>query len=162
MQSPPKTKSSKAPVLITIGLVSVVAVIFAFAFIIASQANVPETLDTELDETTYMEEATALVEMGDPREGANLIINQLPCGACHITGAGNVAPPFDLIPQHAPLREPLQLEAYIYESIIHPHVFLVPGYPNAMPTDYGTSLTEEQLADIMAYLTQVARSAASS
>lgn len=161
MQSPPKKKSSKVP-MVMIGLVSMLAVVFAFAFIIASQSNVPETLDTELDETTYMDEATALVEMGDPREGANLIINQLACGACHLTGAGNVAPPFDLIAQHAPLREPLQLESYIYESIIHPHVFLVPGYPNAMPTDYGTSLTEEQLANIMAYLTEVARSAAGS
>lgn len=157
MQSSPKSKSSKMPVMVTIGLVSVVAVIFAFAFIIASQSNLDMEVTTDLDETSYMEEATALIEAGDPREGANLILNQLPCGACHVTGAGNIAPPYELIPEHAALREPLQLEAYIYEAVVHPHAFLVPGYPNAMPNNYETLLTEDQLADVMAYLYQVAK-----
>lgn len=42
---------------------------------------------------------------------------------------------------------------YIIESIRFPEVYVVPGnWVESMPTDYGDLLTEQDLADILAWL----------
>lgn len=43
-------------------------------------------------------------------------------------------------------------QEYLYESIVNPTAFVVPGYQPAMPGNYGTLLGEQELADILAYL----------
>jgi hypothetical protein len=44
-------------------------------------------------------------------------------------------------------------EFYLYNSIIHPNDFVVEGFlPNLMPQLYEATLTEEQIAHMIAYL----------
>jgi mono/diheme cytochrome c family protein len=44
-------------------------------------------------------------------------------------------------------------EQYLQESIVRPNDFLVPGFnADLMPKDYGSKLTAQDLADIIAYL----------
>lgn len=45
------------------------------------------------------------------------------------------------------------LEGYLWESMLFPAVYVTPGYPDVMYRDYGKSLTEQDLADLVAYLT---------
>jgi cytochrome c551/c552 len=42
---------------------------------------------------------------------------------------------------------------YLYESIVAPNAYIVPGYaPNIMPQNYDQILSEQDLADMVAYL----------
>ena len=49
-------------------------------------------------------------------------------------------------------RLPLPADAYIYESIINPAVFIVEGYNDVMPHDFATRMSQQELADVLAYL----------
>lgn len=42
--------------------------------------------------------------------------------------------------------------AYLHESIVHPGAYLVAGYRNLMYAAYGQDLTEQDIANIIAYL----------
>jgi hypothetical protein len=42
---------------------------------------------------------------------------------------------------------------YIIESVLLPEVYAIPGdWPEAMPTDFGDLITEQDLADIVVWL----------
>jgi cytochrome c oxidase subunit II len=74
------------------------------------------------------------------------------CGSCHTFGpAGTEA-------QTGPnLSEPLQDDdpASILESIVNPDAQVTPGFqPGLMPKDYGQKLSEQELADLVAFLSQ--------
>ncbi|HUP33409.1 MAG TPA: hypothetical protein VM184_10285 [Gaiellaceae bacterium] len=72
------------------------------------------------------------------------------CGGCHTFGrAGSVAfsgPPLDHVPGLP--------EDYVRTAIVDPDAQIVAGYmPGRMPDDYGRSLSERQLADLLEFLT---------
>ena len=47
----------------------------------------------------------------------------------------------------------LSAEEYLRQSIVEPDTHIVEGFtPGIMPTTYGTQLTEEQINDLVAYL----------
>jgi cytochrome c oxidase subunit 2 len=74
------------------------------------------------------------------------------CGSCHTFGpAGTEA-------QTGPnLDESLQDDdpASILQSIVNPDAQITPGFqPGLMPKDYGQKLSEQQLADLVAFLAQ--------
>ncbi|MEX2102346.1 MAG: cytochrome c, partial [Gaiellaceae bacterium] len=74
------------------------------------------------------------------------------CGSCHTFGpAGSEA-------QAGPnLDESLQDDDpnSILQSIVNPDAQVTPGFqPGLMPKDYGEKLSEQQLADLVAFLTQ--------
>lgn len=95
---------------------------------------------------------------GDPNNGQQ-IYNTAPlaCAGCH--GIEAVAPltnlQWDLV-ANVRLNEPqfagYTVEQYLVESIVNPGAYIVPGYGNAMPGDFGTRISHQQLADILAYL----------
>jgi mono/diheme cytochrome c family protein len=44
-------------------------------------------------------------------------------------------------------------EQYLFESIVHPDVYVVPPFaPGIMPKTYGETLTDQDMADLIAYL----------
>ncbi len=43
-------------------------------------------------------------------------------------------------------------EQYLFESIVDPHVYLVPPYTAVMPPTYGDTLTAQEVADLIAYM----------
>lgn len=51
-----------------------------------------------------------------------------------------------------PELEEYTVTQYLVESIVHPEAYLVPDYQGVMPNIYGSQLTTQQLADIVAYL----------
>jgi mono/diheme cytochrome c family protein len=78
------------------------------------------------------------------------------CATCHAVkaGGGNLGPSLITIGAEAATRKPgMDAAAYIRESIVAPNTFVVQGYqPNVMPTTYGTSLTPEQIDQLVNYL----------
>ncbi len=87
------------------------------------------------------------------------------CVACHIaTPTGPAWNPTEDQPgigERAALRiaqddyegQAVDAEQYLFESIVNIIAYVVPGYPdNVMPAVYGTNLTDQNMADLIAYL----------
>lgn len=78
-----------------------------------------------------------------------------PCITCH----GGADSPFRLAPDLAGIFERaasrvegLSAEEYVLQSILDPEAYLVPGYRAIMYPLYGEALTEQDIADLVAYL----------
>jgi len=119
------------------------------------------------------DELFAQLPAGDPGVGEALAVSN-GCTACHIAaqpGASLIGPPWLAaqatdgkgIADHAAERftaagytgRATSAGAYLYESIVNPNVYVVPPYaPNLMPGTYST-LEPQQLADLIAYLSQL-------
>ncbi len=96
---------------------------------------------------------------GDPINGQVLYNGNFACASCHETSGGVVAPhtegTYTRI-MDTRLKDPklagYTAEQYIVESIVQPMAYTVPGYNPVMPTDFGSRLTLQNLADLMAFL----------
>ncbi len=89
------------------------------------------------------------------------VFNSNGCSACHTLSAANatgkVGPDLDKLVSYAKTaKQPL--EAFVHESIVDPGAYVQPGYSNGiMPTNFGQSLTKEQLDHLVAFLVQSAQ-----
>jgi len=74
------------------------------------------------------------------------------CGSCHTLkqagASGTVGPNLNTALAG-------KTPDFIRESIVNPNADITPGFPpNVMPQDYGTKLSTQQLADLIAFITQ--------
>jgi mono/diheme cytochrome c family protein len=91
---------------------------------------------------------------GDATRGEQSFRAQ-PCQTCHADLP--IGPAF---PDDPPLgtragtrRSGYPAEVYLYESIVQPNTYIVPGFKkDIMPAEYGETLTDQELADLVAYL----------
>ena len=82
------------------------------------------------------------------------------CGACHTTsGSRSTGPTWkDLAGSKVELTNGKTVtadDAYLERAIREPRAEVVKGYPNIMPEAY-SDLTDEQVADLLAYLRDLA------
>ncbi len=104
-----------------------------------------------------MQEAFSALPAGDAAAGEQIFnTGTAPaCTTCHslqpnqvvvgpsLAGAGTRA---------ATRREGYSAEAYLFEAVKHPGAFIAPGFPNAMPATIADTLSDQQLADLLAFL----------
>lgn len=88
---------------------------------------------------------------GDPAAGSD-VFSAAGCNTCHTladAGAtGQVGPNLDEVLQGKDA-------AFIHESIVDPDAMVAEGFsPDLMPENYGQQLSEQELADLVAYLVQ--------
>jgi mono/diheme cytochrome c family protein len=94
---------------------------------------------------------------GNPTAG-KAVFTSAGCGACHtLTAAGStgkIGPDLnDLTAEAGKANE--SLAAFIKESIVSPSAYIAPGYADGiMPATFGSSLKPQQLADLVAFLSQ--------
>jgi Cytochrome c len=91
---------------------------------------------------------------GNPAAGKQVFTAsaQPPCSSCHTlaeAGAtGQVGPNLDDVLKGKDA-------AFIHQSIVDPNAVIASGFGSGiMPTTYGSSLTDQQLADLVAFLVQ--------
>ncbi len=103
--------------------------------------------------TAYRERLDVLLAMGNPAN-AEPVFQIYGCVACHRVGAANgIAPSWEGIAERAASRRPpMPADAYLYESIIHPDAYLVEGFPNSMVPNLDSRMSDQELADVIAYL----------
>jgi mono/diheme cytochrome c family protein len=136
---------------ITFALLIVFGGVFLLEFIVASEA--PAATPAPDGAAAYVATVEGLLATADPARGATLVNSGFECHVCHEQGAGRVAPGYDgLAARAATAAPPLTAAAYIYQSITEPGAHVVDGYANAMPNNYPSRLSEQDLADIVAYL----------
>jgi mono/diheme cytochrome c family protein len=79
------------------------------------------------------------------------------CGACHTFKAagsnGKVGPDLDNLASDAQKANQGSVEDYTKTSIQDPNAYVVPGFPKGVMPSFG-SLSDQQLADLVAFLTQ--------
>jgi mono/diheme cytochrome c family protein len=119
----------------------------------AETATEPGETETEPPGTTTGEaepQPPAGAAQGDPAAGRQVFEAQ-GCGGCHTFSAagtsGTVGPNLDEVQG--------QDAESVEEAIVEPNAEVASGFaPNVMPQDYGENLTQEQLDDLVAFLTQ--------
>ena len=109
-----------------------------------------------LPETTSTETAPPAAPAGNAAAGKTLF-NDQGCAACHTLKAagstGTVGPNLDDVAANAKTANRGSLDKYVAESITDPGAYVVPGYPDGvMPTNF-SSLSAQQIADLVAFIT---------
>jgi mono/diheme cytochrome c family protein len=98
--------------------------------------------------TGPVEGALPKAAKGNPVAGKKLFIKN-GCNNCHTFKAANATgttgPNLDKVLQGKDAQ-------FVQTSIIDPGAFVEKGYPNLMPTTYGSQLTAKQVADLVAFL----------
>jgi len=99
------------------------------------------------------------VLQGDATRGAELFTHGVndapPCISCHSLGQSpfSLGPKMTGISQRAGQRVPgLSAEAYLRQSILEPSAFVVSGFRDIMYPNFKDKLTEQDVADLIAYL----------
>ena len=96
--------------------------------------------------------------VGDPGSGEKLFAQSHgdapPCTTCHTTdGSGKVGPSLKGLSERAGKRvEGQSAEEYIFNSIVRPASFIVPGFTNQMYPNYDKQLDSADIADLIAYV----------
>lgn len=114
--------------------------------------------------TVACRSTTDTPSMGNIERGRHLfhrtsqIVRGVPaCHTCHVldpTAPEVVGPRLSNIATTAATRVPdLSAKDYLRQSIIQPNTYIVPGYqPSIMVSNYRTSLSPQQVEDIVAFL----------
>ena len=79
------------------------------------------------------------------------------CGGCHTYkpagSAGKVGPDLDNLAADAQKANKGSVEDYTKESIEDPGAYVVPGFPNGVMPAYKGQLTDQQISDLVDFLT---------
>ena len=107
---------------------------------------------------------TKTLPEGDPQNG-EVLAQSFACTTCHIDApTGPYWPASDTEPAIGERSETRTAQSdytgqagtakeYLFEAIVNPGTYLVTGFADGvMPNNYGSTLTEQDLADIIAYL----------
>ena len=149
-------------VYLALALFILVVVIFGAALVAlqAAPTPTPEPIPTRSDEAQsapstsepVSERVGVLLAMGNAVDGQS-VINQYGCHVCHSAQVAGVGPSWVGIAARASTRKPPMAAAdYLYELITEPSAYVVPGYQNVMPGDFGERMSDLELADVIAYL----------
>ena len=120
----------------------------------------PSSTGTSTTPTTSTSTTSSTTPISSAQAGLT-VFNSNGCSACHTLSAakatGKVGPNLDNLVAYAKTaKQPL--EAFVQQSIVDPGKYVQPGYSDGiMPTNFGQSLTKEQLDHLVAFLAQSAR-----
>jgi mono/diheme cytochrome c family protein len=125
----------------------------------ASVVEVPPTPEGPVVGTDIKKE----LPEGDAANGETLATS-LGCTACHIAAPTGPSWPATAEEPGIGVRAATRIEQpdytgnaenaheYLFESIVAPDVYLVPNFQDLMPKTYGSQLTDQDMADLIAYL----------
>lgn len=131
-------------------LVRIIGLVGVMLMVAACSSNAPTT-----------EERLAIIAAlpeGNPEDGEMLYnqrVNGAPtCLACHLIVEGRGGGPglAGYATRAGNTVEGESAELYTYNAIVYPGDYIVPGYSNAMYRGYGEAYTDQQMADMIAYL----------
>jgi len=105
----------------------------------AAQANTPAPAGTGID-----------LAAADYDLGFQVYMRE--CAVCH--GAANgVGPSLTTMRDRAPTAVAgLSAEEYLWQSIVEPGAFVVEGYQDVMPKDYGQTLSQDEIAGLVRFI----------
>lgn len=116
----------------------------------------PVKVLSQADFDAWVAEQTGTVS-DDPTIRGELVAQQFGCTACHSSDGSELAGPtwmgvFGSTESLSDGSSVLVDSAYLIKSIREPGSQIVEGYSNIMPEGIGADLTDEQLADVIAFI----------
>ena len=130
----------------------VAAIVFAAVWLVGCGKPAPEV--TEKAATPTPQQLS--VPVGDPVRGKTLFDGEANCGTCHRIDTEElfVGPSLKTIANRAAYKRPgMDAVTYLYNVILNPDQTIIPlTKPGIMPRTFKAKLTEEQIADVIAYL----------
>lgn len=150
MSTSTRMKNLGLPALVVLVLLIVFGAVFLFELLSFTPDSAGGGVVTA---DSYRAELVALPDVTDISHGEALF-ESYGCAACHDSAASTgVAPSMTGISERAgERRPPLPADAYLYESVVHPADYLVESYSNVMPQNFRDRMTDQELADVIAYL----------
>lgn len=125
----------------------------------------PELCSAPTPEPIVWPDSVTDLPEGDAANGESLYASTYPCAGCHgdptIEGSNAVGPWLGTIAVEGSSRiEGTDSAQYTYESILYPNDFIAPlcangnpcGSPSGMPGTFATDMSQQELADVIAYL----------
>jgi len=121
------------------------------------EKTVSPTAQTVVGTVPQQTTTQSALPAGNAAAGAPLFKSQ-GCDGCHtFKPAGSTAkvgPDLDNLTEAAQKADQGPLPQFVHTSIVDPGAYIAPGYQNIMPSTFGQTLTQKQIADLVAYLTQ--------
>jgi mono/diheme cytochrome c family protein len=123
-----------------------------------SEATAAPPAATSTAPTSSTSTSTTPAATGDATAG-KAVFASAGCSACHTFApagsTGKVGPDLDHLADYA-AKAGQPIEEYAHNAIEHPPPkYVPPGFPtNAMPTNFGQTLTAKQIDDLVAFITQ--------
>ena len=90
-----------------------------------------------------------------PQQQQGQTVFNLRCSQCHALTPDTIVigPSIAGVATRAESRVPgYDAVAYLETSILSPDAYIVEGFPNTMPTNFGKELTSEELSAVVSYL----------
>jgi hypothetical protein len=119
---------------------------------------VPPTLAELSSEQIFAglpDDVRQVVEAADTSAAETLAL-RYGCVGCHVLDPNQtmVGPTWHNMGDTAVIRVPAESPAlYLYESIVNPNAYVVPGYPaNIMPQNFGETMSVQEIGEMVAYL----------
>ncbi len=153
-ETQPQPNPARIGLPLVLALVLFIVVIFVFVIAVINQTDptLSDGTGTPVAAENYRAEVDALLAIAQP-ENAEAALLKYGCIACHREITNSLAPSWVGIAERAGTeRPPLPAAAYIYESIVNPAAYIVDGYNDIMPHDFATRMSQQELADALAYL----------
>jgi mono/diheme cytochrome c family protein len=151
--APPTPTETAVPAATAVPAVTAVPTATATPMAAATEAVVPVVEDEA--ESQLPPSIAAALTQANAAQGEQLVLAN-GCTACHSMQPGvvQVGPSWYNLAGHAETRvEGQSAELYLYNSIVHPNDYIVEGFlPNLMPQLYEATLTDQQIAHMVAYL----------
>ncbi len=124
-----------------------------------STATLPSSSTTAPPASSSSSGTSGGASAGDADAGKTVFIGSAGCGGCHtFTAAGTsgmVGPNLDNVSADETASGSASLTDFLHESIVDPDAYIAKGYSKGiMPTDFGTSLSSTDIANLVAFLSQ--------
>jgi cytochrome c551/c552 len=92
---------------------------------------------------------------GDAANGKT-VFSTAGCSACHTFtpagSSGTIGPNLDMVPDYA-AKAGVAVDDFVGDAIVHPPApYVPPGYADVMPKTFGTSLSAQQIKDLVAFV----------
>jgi mono/diheme cytochrome c family protein len=99
----------------------------------------------------------AAAPTGNPAQGATLF-NSQGCNGCHTfkpaKSTATIGPDLDKLPEEAKRANRGSEEQFTRESIENPSAYVEPGFKDGLMPNFGQTLSDKQISDLVAYLTK--------
>ena len=120
---------------------------------VATETHPTSTLPTTTTETT----STTGTQGGNAAAGKTLFTAQ-GCSSCHTFtpagSSGQVGPNLDHLTADAQTAGASSVDEYAFTSIEDANAYIAPGFQAGIMPNFGTSLKQQQIADLVAFITQ--------